>query len=83
MLVAACRNSPLWILGMKIIIKPLLFKPSLGVNFPFGYFHLYVVENACLNSPERQTFVTDGWFAAGDFLQQQKNTNEARVYHSN
>lgn len=35
--------------------------------------HIYVVENSRYDSPERQTFVTEGWFTAGDFLQQQKN----------
>lgn len=34
--------------------------------------HIYVVQNSRYDSPERQTFVTEGWFTAGDFLQQQK-----------
>lgn len=35
--------------------------------------HIDAVENSRYDSPERQTFVTEGWFTAGDFLQQQKN----------
>lgn len=39
--------------------------------------HIYVVKNSCYDSPERQTFVTEGWFTAGDFLQQQKKQVKA------
>lgn len=35
--------------------------------------HSDAVEKSRYDSPERQTFVTEGWFTAGDFLQQQKN----------
>lgn len=39
--------------------------------------HIYAVENSLYDSPERQTFVTEGWFTAGDFLQQQKKQVKA------
>lgn len=36
--------------------------------------HSDAVEKSRYDSPERQTFVTEGWFTAGDFLQQQKTS---------
>lgn len=34
--------------------------------------HICVAENSRYDSPERQTFATEGWLTAGDFLQQEK-----------
>lgn len=57
-----------------------MFKSSLTVNFLFAHFHLNVGENSLHDSPDRQTFVTEGWFAAGDFLQRQKHVKHPEVY---
>lgn len=38
------------------------------LNSPF-----YILESLWYDSPDRQTFVTEGWFVAGDFLQWERN----------
>lgn len=38
-------------------------------------------ENSHHDSPDRQTFVTEGWFEAGDFLQRQKHVKHPEMEH--